>query len=177
MEIHIERPQKKDFAEMEELFVAVITNNFKAYGFYDKYKKDIDREVNKQIQALKKYFESNSKDVCFLIAKEDQKIVGTIAYGEPCPDIKKYYKVDLNNIPEIKSAYVLQEYQGKGIGTLLLNEIINVLRDHGYKEFVLDSGYPNAQKFWKKKLGEEPAKIVTNRWGAGNDYMIWHKKL
>jgi ribosomal protein S18 acetylase RimI-like enzyme len=178
MDIQIEQPQQKDFEELKELFVSVITNNFKQYGFYEKFRKDIDREVDKQIKALEKYFENNDKDICFLQAKIDNKIVGTIAYGiPPSPDIVKYYPIDLHHTPEIKSAYVLPEYQGKGIGSVLLKEIMKALQENGFKEFVLDSGYPNAQKFWKKRLGEEPVKVIINRWGAGNDYMIWHKKL
>lgn len=174
--MYITEPQLTDEKEIKKLFTTVITQNFKDYGFYDKYRDDITYEVGKQIAALDEYFQSNGKKVYFLVAKDEDKVIGTIAYGASSSDIKKYYKKNLTNIPEIKSAYVLAEYQGKGIGTKLLNEVMDVLRRNGIEEFCLDSGYPKAQQFWTKRLGE-PVVRIQNRWGAGNDYLIWHYKL
>lgn len=173
MNIVISKPQKNDEQAIKKLFTVVITHNFKDYGFYDKYRDDIAYEVGKQITALNEYFETSGKNVYFLIAKEDSKIIGTIAYGKPSADIEKYYPEKPENIPEIKSLYVLPEYQRKGVGTKLLGEIMNVLQKNGLKEFCLDSGYPKAQQFWTKKLGK-PIIRIYNRWGAGNDYLIWH---
>lgn len=176
MNVTIISPNKKDEQEINKLFNTVITQTFKDYGFYDKYRDDITYEVGKQVTALDKYFVSVGKKVYFLIAKDKDKIIGTIAYGKPSTDIEKYYPEKPTNIPEIKSLYILPEYQGKGIGTKLLNEIMDVLLKNGFSEFCLDSGYPKAQQFWTKRLGE-PVIRITNRWGAGNDYLIWHYKL
>jgi GNAT superfamily N-acetyltransferase len=176
MNITITKPQKADEEKTKKLFTTVITQNFKDYGFYERYHNDIAYEAGKQEKALDTYFDSNGKKVFFLIAKDKSKIIGTIAYGKPGADIEKYYPEKSDNIPEIKSLYILPKYQGKGIGTKLLKEIMTVLQQNGFKEFCLDSGYPKAQIFWTKRLGE-PVVRVTNRWGAGNDYLIWHYTL
>lgn len=176
MNITIKNPQKEDEEEIKRLFSLVIIQNFKNYGFYEKYRDDIAYEVGKQKNALDAYFDSNGKKVFFLVAKDKNKIIGTIAYGKPGDDIKKYYPEIPDNIPEIKSLYVLPDYQEKGIGTKLLKEIMTILQKKGFKEFCLDSGYPKAQLFWTNRLGE-PVVIISNRWGAGNDYLIWHYTL
>jgi GNAT superfamily N-acetyltransferase len=176
MNITITKPLKAHEEEIKKLFITVITQNFKDYGFYKKYRDDIAYEVGKQTNALDAYFDSNGKKIFFLIAKDGNKIIGTIAYGKPNIDIEKYYSKKPDNIIEIKSLYVLPDYQGKGIGTKLFKKIMIVLQQNGFKEFCLDSGYPKAQLFWTKKLGEPVVKI-SNRWNAGNDYLIWHYKL
>lgn len=174
--MNITAPQITDKEEIKQLFNVVITQNFKDYGYYDTYRDDIAYEVGKQIAALDQYFQSNGKKVFFLVAKDNNKVIGTIAYGQPNPDIKKYYKKNLHHIPEVKSTYILPEYQGQGIGTELLHEIMDALRKNGIKEFCLESGYPKAQQFWTHRLGNPVVKI-HNRWGAGNDYLIWHYTL
>lgn len=176
MAITITHPQKEDKKEINQLFEAVITQTFKDYGFYDKYRKDVNYEIGKQEKALLQDFNTNGKDVYFLIAHDDKKIIGTIAFGKASSDIERYSNGKLKTVPEIKSAYVLPDYQGKGIGTQLFDTIVNALREYGYSEFCLDSGYPKAQAYWSKKLGN-PIVRIKNRWGAGNDYLIWHHKI
>lgn len=173
MNLRIVAPHKKDEEEIKTLFNSTITQTFKDYGFYDTYKDDVAYQVGKQVAALEEYFTSEGKNIYFLIAKDNDKIIGTIAYGKPNADIEKYYLKGPRQIPEIKSVYILPEYQGKGVGTKLFVEMIDVLRQKGFKEFCLDSGYPKAQQFWRNKLGE-PVITIPNRWGAGNDYLIWH---
>jgi GNAT superfamily N-acetyltransferase len=173
MNITIAQLQQEDQDEIEKLFDSVITKNFKDYGFYEKYKKDIEYEVSKQKTLLNDFLTDENKSTVFLIARDNEHIIGTIAYGRPSSDIKNFYKINLKDIPEVKSAYILPEYQGKGVGTMLLNEIIKILKQNGFNEFCLDSGYPKAQQFWEKKLGV-PAVRIKNRWNAGNDYLIWH---
>ena len=176
MNISIIRPQKKDTSKIEQLFKKVITQTFKDCGFYEKYRKDIDYEVGKQKVVLKQDFDTNGKEAYFLIACDDKKIIGTLAYGKASPDIENYSEGKLKDVPEIISAYVLPDYQGKGVGSKLFDAIVKALKKQGYKEFCLDSGYPKAQKYWSKKIGE-PVIRIKNRWGAGNDYLIWHHKI
>lgn len=176
MNTTVTRPQKEDEKKVKKHFSVVIANTFKEYGFYDKYQKDIDYEVGKQMSALQNYYDNDGKETYCLVAKNNTKIIGTIAYGKSSSDIKKYYKENLENTPEIKSVYILPEYQGKGVGTMLFEAIIKELKQKGFTEFCLDSGYPDAQKFWEKKIGT-PVVRITNRWGAGNDYLIWHVKI
>ncbi len=70
----------------------------------------------------------------------------------------------------------MPEYQGKGIGTMLLNAILACLRQKGVSEFCLDSTYKKAQSYWTKKLGQ-PSVTLKDYWGKGLNYMIWHRNL
>ncbi|HYK08430.1 MAG TPA: GNAT family N-acetyltransferase [Candidatus Eisenbacteria bacterium] len=176
MTVSISRPQKQEEKVLQQFFETVITHTFKLYGYYENYKEDIAREVKRQMTALQQDFTTNGTNTHFLIARDDNTIVGTIAYGPVNDDIKQYYKKVVPHIPEVKSLYILPEYQGQGIGTQLFNEIRKIMQENGIKEFYLDSGYPKAQEFWKHKLGD-PVHIVHDRWDAGNDYMIWYQRL
>ena len=176
MNLHIIKPQKRDEEEIKRLFDRTITQNFKDYGYDAKYREDMVDEIRKQVTALEEYYTSEGKNIYFLIAKENDKVIGTIAYGKPNADIEKYYLKKTEHMPEIKSVYILPEYQGRGVGTKLVAEMTEILRQKGFKEFCLDSGYPKAQQFWRSKLGE-PVITIHNRWGAGNDYLIWHARI
>ena len=175
MKVTISQPQTEDQTEIHALFSTVITQTFKDQGIYDEYKQDIPYEVKQQTTALQEAL-NKTPATHFLIAKDGSKIVGTIAYGKPNEEIRHFYKHSQESIPEIKSVYILPTYQGKGIGTMLFNEVMSILRQNNYTEFYLDSGYPRAQQFWKKELGEPVVRIV-DRWGAGNDYLIWHGNI
>jgi hypothetical protein len=52
--------------------------------------------------------------------------------------------------------------------------MILTLINKGINEFCPDSGYPNAQKIWRKKLGE-PDYLLKDYWGPGHDHMIWRR--
>ncbi|QQE73821.1 hypothetical protein KDJ56_18390 [Brevibacillus composti] len=64
--------------------------------------------------------------------------------------------------------------QRRGIGSLLLNLMICPLQARGIGEFCLDSGYKEAQKVWKKRLGE-PNYVLRDYWGEGFDHLIWKR--
>ncbi len=84
--------------------------------------------------------------------------------------------VDVNLSLATQRPFILPDYQKKGIGTLLLNAILTVLHGQHIEEFALDSGYSQAQKVWKKKLGE-PTLVLKDHWGEGADHMVWHCKM
>ena len=64
--------------------------------------------------------------------------------------------------------------QRRGIGSLLLNLMICPLQARGIGEFCPDSGYKEAQKVWKKRLGE-PNYVLRDYWGEGFDHLIWKR--
>ena len=122
MNIVITRPKKEDIKELHILFKSAITDAFKKDGIDNN--KEITEEVRKQLGFVSSDFESSGSDTFYLIAKTEEKIVGTIAYGKPSDLIKKYLKVNLRNVPEIISVYMLPQFQGKNIGSLLFNALL-----------------------------------------------------
>jgi GNAT superfamily N-acetyltransferase len=70
------------------------------------------------------------------------------------------------------SLYVLPHFQGKGVGSALIQSMITFLHELGVEQFCLDSGFKSAQKRWLRKFGE-PYKIAKDFWGEGSDHMVW----
>jgi len=83
---------------------------------------------------------------------------------------------DYENLYELGTAFVRPDYQGQGIGNLLLNSMTQVLIDKGINQFCLDSGYSNAQKIWRKKFGE-PDYFIKDYWGEDQHHLIWKINL
>lgn len=132
-------------------------------------------EVNYKSKNLRDAFDNdNNIERVFLVAVMDDKIIGTIGYG-PCSDIiDEHGGRDTKGLNEIGSAYVLPEYQSKGVMNVLFNAIILTLRARGIDEICLDSGYMIAKKIWEKKLGK-PNVILRDFWDEGVDHHIWYR--
>lgn len=77
---------------------------------------------------------------------------------------------------ELGTFFVHPLYQRRGVGNMLLKTIYQEMSNYGVTEFCLDSGYREAQKLWRKKLGE-PDYLLKNYWDAGCDHMIWRVDL
>lgn len=173
--ITIRRPYHCDVCALHELYKITIPHTWEKEGVGD-YVDEIQKEITEKMDYLKEDLDSHGKDRFFLIACIDDKIVGTIAYG-PCSSLLidctdgKY-----KDMGEIGTVFILPDYQKKGIGTLLLNVMLSSLQSQHIKEFTLDSGYSQAQKVWKKKLGE-PTVLLKDYWGEDADHMVWHCKL
>ena len=173
--ITIRRPNLSDIDELHNHFRIVITDTFCKEGLGDDIQ-GIEGEIEEKKRMLREDFDSNGKGQFFLLACYQEGIVGTIAYG-PCSQlIEDCSKGEIKDIVEIGTLFVLPEYQGSGIGKLLLNSLFIVLISKSIEEFCLDSGYTRAQKIWIKKFGE-PSFIIKNYWGEGFDHYIWHCKL
>lgn len=118
----------------------------------------------------------NDTSIAFFIAKINGKIVATVAYTLCSEDMKISTKNKINNIGEIGSLFVLPEYQGKGIGSILIQYMESYLKERGIEEYSLMSGYKDAQPKWIKKFGK-PLITVKDYWGVGVDNMIWVCKI
>lgn len=169
----ITRPRKIDSEELHILFQTTIADAFKRDGIDDP--DGILDEVKKQMEFLNQDYESKGSKLFFLIARTEEKIIGTIAYSKPSELIRSNLKVDCQNIPEITSVYILPEYQGKGVGTLLFNAIMVCLLNKKTELFCLDGGYKKSQSFWIKKLGD-PTVTLKDYWGKGLDHLIWLRR-
>jgi GNAT superfamily N-acetyltransferase len=173
--VEIRRPLMKDIEELNQFFKLVITQTFHKEGIGEKLT-DIQDEINIKKKYLENDLESNGEKRYFLIAVDDDKIIGSIEYGPASELICHCTKNALKGLPEVGTVFVAPEYQRNGIGNLLLDSMYMTLKIRGIKEFCLDSGYTSAQKIWTKKFGD-PDYLLKNYWGEGFDHMIWKIKV
>lgn len=174
MNINIRRPYEDDIDALHVFFKETIPHTWEKEGVGDCVD-EIQSEIIEKMAYLKKDVETNGRNHFFFIACTQDKIVGTIAYGLCGPLINNCTDGKYKDMGEIGSVFILPDYQKKGIGTLLLNAMLIILHGRHIEEFVLDSGYSQAQNVWKKKLGE-PTHVLKDHWGEGADHMVWHCK-
>lgn len=95
---------------------------------------DLDRRVGKEIQR-DKYKQYNQLDEIkeALVVYCDGMIAGAGA-------IREYQYDDIEDATELKRVFVRDGFQGKGIGTRLVLELIDWARELGYKKVILETG-------------------------------------
>ncbi len=169
--IIIEPPKIGEQQEIETLFKTTINAAFAEQGV-GHLTEDISNEISIKMNTLRLFLEGSDGHY-YLIAKADNKVVGTIAFGKCSDFIKEYCNGELDNIGELCSLYVLQEYQGQGIGSKLIGSLMDYLKENGIEHFCLDSGFKKAQIKWTRKFGK-PYKIIKDLWGPGSDHYFWH---
>jgi GNAT superfamily N-acetyltransferase len=169
--IEISRPKFEDEELINEFFKTVIRDTFERNGILD-LTDTIEEEIKDKRRCLNQDIESDGKNRYFLIAKENEKIVGSIEYGPSNDLIISCTNGELKDIVEIGTVFVHPDYQNKGIGSRMLNLIFKELKGNSIKEFCFDSGYKTAQKIWVKKFGN-PEYHLKDYWGEDSDHMIW----
>jgi len=175
VKVEIRRPRIEDSEALNKFFRIVITDTFAGEGLFG-LTNDIENEIESKKMYLKSDLNSNGENRYFLIALDDNKIIGTIGYGPVSELIISCTNGELIDLVEIGTVFVHPEYQGQGIGNLLLNVMYHTIQTRGIEEFCLDSGYTIAQKIWKKKFGK-PDYLLKDYWGEGFDHMIWRKRI
>lgn len=173
--IEIHRPRIEDEAELNHFFCTVIQDTFAKEGLTSLHE-DIKNEIITKTYYLRSDFESGGANRYFLIAKENQKIVGTIEYGPSSDLINTVTDGTLKGLFEIGTVFVHPGFQRRGIGSLLLNAMLLTFLNRGIEEFCLDSGYARSQKVWSHILGT-PDYWLKDYWGEGSDHMIWTRKV
>jgi len=176
MDIIIRRPKNDDIVNIKDLFSMTVEDNFRKEGLLDTLKDEMNKEVSDLTDSLKKDLETDGASDYYLLAIVENIIVGTIAYGRPNNIIRSHMGISLDKIPEIKSVYILPEYQKRGIGSLLFREVIECLNQLDITSFCLDCGYKKSQPFWEKQLGKAQ-KTLLNYWAEGSHHKIWYKKV
>ncbi|PTM58435.1 GNAT family N-acetyltransferase [Desmospora activa] len=174
-DIEIRRPDHGDLEALMQFFRIVVTDTFAKEGLAH-LQDDIEQEIESKIQYLNQDLETSGEQRYFLIALIAGNVVGTIEYGPLNPLILQTAGEGIKEVMEIGTVFVHPDYQGRGIGSLLLNVIWLSLLSRGYREFCLDSGYTIAQKIWKKKFGE-PDHLLQNYWGEEVHHMIWRRSI
>ncbi|KAB3525498.1 GNAT family N-acetyltransferase [Alkaliphilus serpentinus] len=175
MKIEIRRPKTIDIEELDLFFKTVVWDTFNKEGLGN-LSEDIANEIIVKNEYLKSDIDSDGEKRYFLLATAANRIIGTIEYGLTSDLINNCTNGEYRGLVEIGTLFVSPNYQGQGVGNLLLNSMYITLKSRGIKEFCLDSGYKNAQKVWEKKFGK-PNYLLKDYWGSGADHMIWRKKL
>lgn len=176
--IVIGKMEKKDVDKALRLMEEVIIDNFRLAGLDPaKFGKQINEEVKKQKDRLTNLPYCN--ECSFLVTKLGKNIVGTIGYGPVEPPVIMALKRlgwKGKSIVEIISLYVKPELQRKGIGSLLFDQIILLIKKRGFQYISLRTGYAKGQNFWSKKLGK-PEVILEKYIDGVVDSWVWVKKL
>ncbi|MCR5737107.1 MAG: GNAT family N-acetyltransferase [Eubacterium sp.] len=95
---------------------------------------DLDRRVGKVIKR-EKYEQFNQLD-------EIKEVVVVYVAGKAAGAgaIREYQYNDIDNATELKRVFVRDKFQGKGIGTKLVLELIKWAKELGYKKMILETG-------------------------------------
>lgn len=173
--IAISRPNTEEAELINEFFKIVLIDTFKRNDI-ENLVDTLAEEIEDKRKCLNQDIESNGVNRYFLIAKDNDKIVGSIEYGPSNDLIYSCTNGELKDLVEIGTVFVHPDYQNKGIGSRMLNEIFKRLREQGIEEFCFDSGYKKAQKTWSKMFGI-PEYHLKDYWGKDADHMVWRIKV
>lgn len=175
LNVEIRRPRIEEIKELNQFFRTVIADTFFKEGIGEKWD-DIYDEIKIKEKYLESDFESNGEKRYFLIALDGDKIIGSIECGPASELISNCTNNAFRELIEVGTVFVHPEYQGNGVGNLMLNAMYFTLQKKGVEQFCIDSGYKSAQKIWIKKFGE-PDYLLKDYWGKGYDHMIWRIKV
>ncbi len=169
--IIIREPFREDTKEIHELFLTVIHDAFRKEMENPDFDEVIS-EVEQQKKNLDNYFTTKGKDEFCIIALSENIIIGTLSFGKAQNMILKHMDSSLHHLPEIKTAYVLPDYQHQGVLKNLYKALFNELTNRGYEEALLDCGYQIASGIYHKKLGA-PTLRLPDHWGKGIHHNFW----
>jgi ribosomal protein S18 acetylase RimI-like enzyme len=102
----------------------------------------------------------------FLIAEEEKKEVGFASFSLIDPEQKGY---------KLHKIYVLPAMHGKGVGKILMNEVVNLAKRNGGKTLQLNVNRNNKAKDFYEKAGFKIKETVNLDIGNGffmNDYVM-----
>jgi ribosomal protein S18 acetylase RimI-like enzyme len=178
MDIRIVKLQKNDINYALDFIKSVIEDNFAFEGQkLGDIKAVITGEMKTQKDRLIASFKTQS--VKFILAKRNQEIVGMIGFCYPGQTLIEAEKILNNKFPflcELVTLYVKPELQKQGIGSLLLKEIMEVLKKSSYKYFGLSTGYKKGLVFWHKKFGD-PIVVLHGYYYNEVDCHVWIREI
>ncbi|WP_340023048.1 GNAT family N-acetyltransferase [Paenibacillus sp. FSL K6-1096] len=161
----------EDIPSVSNVFRITIKDAFEREGL-GHLQDDLRQEIEAKNRMAQDSLYPQNTAVYFWVARAGGTIVGTISYSPCGEDVRKCTDNRLAAVGELGSLYVLPEYQGKGVGSALIEEVMNFLMKRGIPEFCLDSGYKRAQARWLRKFGA-PYAAVHDYWGPDSVHMVW----
>lgn len=166
-------PQKGDEQQLLHLYTSAMKAAFEAQG-EGSLTEAIQEEVEVKMEKVLGFL-NGASDYYYLAAKCDDHIVGTISYGGNKDKVKERFE-ELESAGELGSLYILPEYQSQGIGSTLINGMLQYMAEQGVLSFWFESGFTLAQKRWKRRFGE-PYRIMKDHWAPGVDNHLWYCKV
>ena len=173
MTVTITRPTPRDAQRLESFFREAIHDAFKRNGFPPE---EVTREVDYKMDSLKQDTETLGKERLFFIAKYGGMVVGTVALAKASAFVRQNIPKPYHRWKVIASVFVKPRYQRKGIGRALTSAAVLALMAQRQEGFILDCGYPIAQKYWTHLLGK-PDFIKRNCWYGSVDHFFWVKQV
>ncbi|MCR5762139.1 MAG: GNAT family N-acetyltransferase [Treponema sp.] len=117
----------------------------------------LDLDLNRRLEGLverKQYEQYNLLDDIkeAVVVYSDNDIVGAGA-------LRKYAYDDIENAVELKRIFIREKFQGHGLGTKLVLELIDWAKELGFNNIILETGELLKESFHVyKKLGFEVIK-------------------
>lgn len=163
--LFISRACEKDLPEIQAIYSHYVENSSVT----------LEETIPSIEEIYARWKNSTEKSLPYIIAKYDGKIVG-YAYAFPYRHRSAYrFTVE-------ESVYIAKDYHGKGLGKLLLGEIITSCKTLGYKQMVaVIAGADNAPSIvLHTKLGFVQAGVLKNvgfKFEKWIDTIIMQKEL
>ena len=159
--IILRKAKEEDIPVIQDLAMRIWPLTYADYLSVDQLSYMLDKMYNKG-ELLQQFQKGHN----FLIAEENNQDLGFAGFS--IYDAENYrYK--------LHKLYVLPEAHGKGIGKLLINEVVNVVRNLGGKSLQLNVNRNNKAAEFYKKAGFEIKETVDLDIGNGfymNDYVM-----
>jgi len=171
MSIVFVRPTISDIPGIRELLNITFIDTFKKNNIVDIF--EIEDEINGKIEKVKNDIIEFNDKFYFIIAKDNNLVVGICAFFPVSGIIMDYIQEIKENDSEIGCTYVLPNYQNQGIAKKLIELVIEKLKQKNVQSYYLCSGFKTAQDYWMKKLGE-PIFTIKDIWGQGKHEVIWN---
>ncbi|MFH5881824.1 GNAT family N-acetyltransferase [Liberiplasma polymorphum] len=149
----------------------IINKTFKEENIPEEVEKPED-EINFKVTLFNNVIEYIDTKTHVFIAKYENEIIGSIAYGIANGDILELSNNALSDMIEIGSIYVHPKFQGLGVSKHLIKYVLNILSIKNVRTFCLDSGYEKAQSIWYH-LFKEPYLVSENHWSVNKAHIIW----
>lgn len=117
---------------------------------------EMNRKIEQRIEHLKQQIEENNR---IFVALDDDKIIGYVFYARTS-------NVVYNEAAEIRSIYILPKYQRQGIGTNLMQQVVQEIKKLGFSSLIVYSPIPSkCVSFFLKLKGEKRELVSKNMYG------------
>ena len=176
MTITIARPIMADVKELDAFFHETIEDAYVNNQFPVALAEAVELECKDKLQLLREDIASSGKRQFFLIAKHEERTVGTAVIRDTTSFVKEHTPRKYRKWKTIGAVFVKPNYQRKGIGRQLLNAALIALTAQRQEGFLLDCGYPASQKYWVSLLGQ-PSRVLSKFWYNSIDHYFWARSI
>lgn len=159
--IILRKAKEEDIEVIQDIANSTWYNTYADYLSAEQIEYMLDKMYNKGV-LLSQFQEGH----VFLMAQENDKDMGYAGFSILDPEAGSY---------KLHKLYVLPEMHGKGVGKLLVNEVLNLVRDLGGKSIELNVNRNNKAADFYKSAGFEIKETVNLDIGEGyfmNDYVM-----